>query len=254
MSAFTIDMSGPFQPGFGATDLGGPNVGGHQPPNWYEQFGMDFGAPEGTPVRAAFDAHITRHNPHDPATDTPKVYGAQLFMRARNNMMGGYYTHITGVPAGLTLGATVSRGDPLGTVCRSGGTTTHLHWALVEIIGGAPDGQYRGVDLNQFFLGITGTDAVTSVTFFQDGSPPAPGADAGPKVYNLASLRGIQEALAVLGYEPGTVDGMDGPHTQAAVRAFQRDQGLPEDGQCAGDTLVALSATLQAKGFLVDGA
>ncbi|MET7443202.1 hypothetical protein, partial [Streptomyces sp. NPDC005568] len=47
MTAFTLDMSGPFQPGTGATDLGGPNVGGHQPPHWYEQYGMDFGAAEG---------------------------------------------------------------------------------------------------------------------------------------------------------------------------------------------------------------
>lgn len=100
MTAFTLDMSGPFQPGTGATDLGGPNVGGHQPPHWYEQYGMDFGAPEGTLVRAAFDAHVTRYNPHDPAADTPKVYGAQIFMRAPNDMMGGYYTHIADVPAG----------------------------------------------------------------------------------------------------------------------------------------------------------
>ncbi|MEV0174622.1 peptidoglycan-binding protein [Streptomyces sp. NPDC050803] len=253
MAAFTIDIAGPFQPGSGATDLGGPNTGGHQPPNWYEQYGMDFGAPEGTPVRAAFDAHITRHNPHVPAEDTPKVYGAQLFMRAHNDMMGGYYTHIRDVPAGLTVGASVSRGDPLGTVCRSGGTATHLHWALVEIIGGAPNGRYQGVDLHQFLLGVTGTDTVTPVTFMQDGTPPVPGANVGPRVFHLGSLRGVQEALAVLGYDPGVIDGLDGPRTQGAVSEFQGDQGLAQDGQAAGDTLVALAAALQAKGFEVSG-
>ncbi|MGC0334199.1 hypothetical protein RKD23_007189 [Streptomyces sp. SAI-170] len=252
MSAFTIDFSSPYPPGTGASDLGGPNTGGHQPPHWYEQYGMDFGTPEGTPVHAAFDAHITKHNPHVPAEDTPKVYGAQLFMRSPNDMMGGYYTHIAGVPAGLTVGASVSRGDLLGTVCSSGGTGTHLHWALVEIIGGAPNGQYKGVDLHQFLLGITGTDAVTPVTFFQDGSPPAPGADAGPRVFHLGTLRGVQEALATLGYDPGAVDGLDGPRTQAAVSAFQGDQGLPQDGRCEGETLFALAAAMQAKGFQVD--
>lgn len=253
MSAFIIDLSGPFQPGTGATDLGGPNVGGHQPPHWYEQYGMDFGAPEGTLVRAAFDAHITRHNPHRPAEDTPKVYGAQLFMRAHNDMMGGYFTHITGVPPGLDVGSSVSRGDPLGTVCRSGGTATHLHWALVEIIGGAPGGQYRGVDLNEFLLGITGTDTVTPVTFAQDGTPPVPGGEVGPRVFHLGSVRGIQEGLTALGYDPGRIDGLDGPRTRAAVSAFQGDQGLPQDGVCAGDTLFALAAALQAKGWQVDG-
>lgn len=254
MTAFTLDMAGPFQPGTGATDLGGPNVGGHQPPHWYEQYGMDFGAPEGTLVRAAFDAHVTRYNPHDPAADTPKVYGAQIFMRAPNDMMGGYYTHIADVPAGLTVGSSVARGDPLGTVCRSGPTTTHLHWALVEIIGGAPGGQYQGTNLHQFFLGITGTDTVTSVTFPQDGSPPMPGGGAGhPRAFLLAGVGGIQEALTALGYDPGPIDGIDGPRTRAAVSAFQRDQGLAEDGQWGEHTHAAMVAALRAKGFPVDG-
>lgn len=81
MSAFDIDISSPFPSGF-TGGLGGPGSGGHQSPNWYIQYGMDLGAPEGTPIYAAFDAHITKYAPHDPATDTNKVYGGQLFMRA----------------------------------------------------------------------------------------------------------------------------------------------------------------------------
>jgi hypothetical protein len=45
---------------------------------------MDLGTDEGTEVHAAFDAHITKFIPHDPAADSGKVYGAQLFMRARH--------------------------------------------------------------------------------------------------------------------------------------------------------------------------
>ena len=171
MTAFDIDISSPFPSGF-TGGLGGPNQGGHQPPNWYIQFGMDLGADEGTEVHAAFDAHITKLSPHDPAADSGKVYGAQLFMRAPNDMMGGFYTHITDVPDDLAAGSSVSRGDLLGTVFGFGGIPPHLHLALVEIIGGLPGGQYQGVDLYQFFLDSANSDSISVVTFNQDGSPP----------------------------------------------------------------------------------
>ena len=171
MTAFDIDISSPFPAGF-TGGLGGPNQGGHQPPNWYIQFGMDLGADEGTEVHAAFDAHITKLSPHDPAADSGKVYGAQLFMRAPNDMMGGFYTHITNVPDDLAVGSSVSRGDLLGTVFSFGGIPPHLHLALVEIIGGLPGGQYQGVDLYQLFLDSANSDTVSVVTFNQDGSPP----------------------------------------------------------------------------------
>lgn len=40
-----------------------------------------------------------------------------------------------------------------------------------------------------------------------------------------------QRALAELGYDPGPADGLPGPATRAAVRAFQADAGLPVDGE-----------------------
>lgn len=173
MSAFTIDMSNPFPSGFTA-GLGGPGTGGHQSPHWYIQYGMDLGAPAGTQVHAAFDAHITKFSPHDPATDSGKVYGAQLFMRSPNDEMGGFYTHLTDVPDGLGVGTQVSRGDVLGQVYEFAGIDSHLHLALVEIIGGAPSGTYQGVDLYRMFLDTANSGTVTPVTFNQDGSPPSP--------------------------------------------------------------------------------
>lgn len=156
--------------------LGGPHQGGHQGPNWYIQYGMDIGADEGTEVYAAFDAHITKFQPHDPAQDHGGVYGAQIFMRAPNDMMGGFYTHLTDVPAGIAAGTTVYRGDLLGRVHRFGGIPPHLHLALVEIIGGAPGGQYVGVDLYNLFLDLESAEPgkVVPVTFWQDGSDPTP--------------------------------------------------------------------------------
>lgn len=53
--------------------------------------------------------------------------------------------------------------------------------------------------------------------------PPAP--------QPQAHLGVIQLLLAELGYEPGRVDGVMGPRTEAAIRAFQRDRNIPEDGK-----------------------
>ena len=70
----------------------------------------------------------------------------------------------------------VARGDLLGRVHGFGGISPHLHLALVEIIGGAPGGQYIGVDLYQFFLGLQSADpeTVVAIQFWQDGSAPEP--------------------------------------------------------------------------------
>lgn len=45
----------------------------------------------------------------------------------------------------------------------------------------------------------------------------------------------IQEGLATFGYDPGPADGIAGPKTHAAVRAFQNDHGLPVTGAISSD-------------------
>jgi murein DD-endopeptidase MepM/ murein hydrolase activator NlpD len=248
MPAFTIDVSNPFTEGF-TGGLGGPGVGGHVSPHWYIQYGMDLAAAVGTTVHAAFDAHITRFTPHVPADDSGKVYGAQLFMRSPNDCMGGFYTHLTGTQPGLAVGSAVNRGDALGTVYGFAGIAPHLHLALVEILGGAPNGRYQGVDLYQLFLDTANTDTVTSVEFRQDGSPPVAGGRLGYQPFDLGGLRGIQAALAALGFDPGPLDGLDGPKTRAAVTAFQMSRGLDADGVCGHVTLLALRTALVESGF-----
>ena len=44
-------------------------------------------------------------------------------------------------------------------------------------------------------------------------------------------VRDAQRALRDAGYEPGRIDGVMGPTTQAAIREFQASYGLPQTGR-----------------------
>lgn len=50
----------------------------------------------------------------------------------------------------------------------------------------------------------------------------------------------LQHRLLQLGFDPGRCDGMFGSRTEAALREFQRNIGLPADGTCGPRTLKAL--------------
>lgn len=54
-------------------------------------------------------------------------------------------------------------------------------------------------------------------------------------------VRQLQTALAGWGYDPGTPDGIFGKNTEAAVKAFQKAQGLTADGICGPATWTALT-------------
>ena len=57
---------------------------------------------------------------------------------------------------------------------------------------------------------------------------------------NLEDLDGVQDALTKLGYDPGKVDGKDGPNTQKAVREFQAAATIQVDGIVGPNTRQAL--------------
>jgi N-acetylmuramoyl-L-alanine amidase len=56
----------------------------------------------------------------------------------------------------------------------------------------------------------------------------------------VESLSGVQARLNNLGYDSGAVDGIDGPRTQAAVKAFQKGRHLEVDGIAGPQTQAAL--------------
>jgi murein DD-endopeptidase MepM/ murein hydrolase activator NlpD len=245
VAAFQIEFSNPFPSGYDAW-YGGPGDGGHSSPDWYVQFGMDLGAPGGTPVYAAFDGHVTRLNLQNLNDNTPPTYGAELFMRAHNNLMGAFYTHINQLAPGLAAGSIITRGDYLGSVIASP-AAPHLHLAIVEIIGG-PGGTYQGVNLSRWFRDTANTSDVGTVTFYQQNgvAPTVTDGGSGPTGYDLTSIAGIQEALSVLGYYAGAITGINDGDTIEAVKWFQRVYGLEDDGIVGPLTRGALQLALDA--------
>ncbi len=63
---------------------------------------------------------------------------------------------------------------------------------------------------------------------------PAAGADA-------ELVRSVQQQLARRGFYDGTVDGVTGPRTEAAITAFQKSVAMPADGRPSPELLAALA-------------
>src|SRR3954471_6295385 len=51
----------------------------------------------------------------------------------------------------------------------------------------------------------------------------------------------LQQRLNEMGFHPNRVDGIFGSSTEAALREFQRNVGLPPDGTCGPQTLKELN-------------
>lgn len=82
----------------------------------------------------------------------------------------------------------------------------------------------------------TGTPAATIGTSLKEGSR---GSD----------VRTLQARLKTLGYYSGSADGIFGAGTTAAVKAFQKNNGLTADGKAGGNTLLKLySSSAKAAG------
>ena len=75
---------------------------------------------------------------------------------------------------------------------------------------------------------------------------PAPAATR-PKPVPSKLVRDVQEGLRKLGYSPGAVDGLLGPNTVAAVKAFQRDLEVTPTGAVSEELLFALNVVVAVK-------
>jgi hypothetical protein len=61
-----------------------------------------------------------------------------------------------------------------------------------------------------------------------------------------AEVKQLQQALVKAGQSPGAVDGVYGPKTEAAVKAFQTSAGITADGVYGPETKKALEQNLKA--------
>ncbi len=91
--------------------------------------------------------------------------------------------------------------------------------------------------------GVVGPQTWTALD--RGGVTPGPGPGPSPRPVlregdTGAYVSQLQQQLKNLGYYPGTVDGKFGPATTVAVKAFQTDYGLPNDGVVGPKTWEAL--------------
>jgi Putative peptidoglycan binding domain len=85
---------------------------------------------------------------------------------------------------------------------------------------------------------------------------PGPGAWQSNGAYvgrYQAALTYLAHALNLPALDPQGTDGKYGPHTQAAVKAFQGSHGLTQDGEAGADTASALDAAVAAASASVVG-
>lgn len=189
---------------------------------------------------------------------------------------GGYST-VTLVTSGLMKEIPVDQlqpGDAVGKCGpETGGDEGHVqlfsgwlnhdpadsHYYCYEQTGGGSGPHHRLVDWT------AGYKAYRYVGIVDDAPAPVP-VPSGPPAYTLKpgqvygrydgpawqhggyypserpAVESIQEALKRHGFDPGPVDGIYGPRTQNAVRAYQHSRGLVSDGLVGPITWKSLMA------------
>jgi peptidoglycan hydrolase-like protein with peptidoglycan-binding domain len=70
-----------------------------------------------------------------------------------------------------------------------------------------------------------------------------------------ATIKNVQQALKDKGFDPGAIDGVNGPTTRSALKKYQAQQNLTADGRIGPKTLDSLGVkeTTPAKQFEASG-
>lgn len=93
-------------------------------------------------------------------------------------------------------------------------------------------------------LDLTGQPSSELLAELRSSVPLAVRSGTGPRTTGPeaeAVIRAVQQSLSLLSYRPGAADGVMGQATAGAIRAFERDQGLPETGRVSGLLLTRLA-------------
>lgn len=131
--------------------------------------------------------------------------------------------------------------QPMGRARRTLGLQLGLLATLVALAGPVPT--------------VLAADAGESPAIRALGKPTLLSLGAGyDRQRGSERVRALQRRLRRLGRNPGPVDGLFGPLTEAAVRGFQHTQGLSVDGVVGPVTAAALSSAKPAARLLIPGA
>ncbi len=87
--------------------------------------------------------------------------------------------------------------------------------------------------------------SVPAVTPAPTKTPP-PRPSPTPEIPYRSDVEAAQKLMKDLGINTGKIDGKLGPNTQAAVRKFQKDNGLSETGEITEEVIVAMEKAVAA--------
>lgn len=77
------------------------------------------------------------------------------------------------------------------------------------------------------------------------GKMDKPGKMHAAKAGNREHVKAAQQALKDKGHDPGAIDGVMGAKTKAALKDFQKAQGLKESGSLDNDTMAKLGVDMK---------
>lgn len=133
--------------------------------------------------------------------------------------------------------------------CGSSTQDRAISGAGIGAAAGTAVGAVTGLSLLQGALigaaagGLTG--ALTKEDTINLGDPIWATKD---KPANKSAVARVQAGLLKLGYDPGPADGVMGPKTESAIRAYQRDHRLLVDGRPTYELAQHIEGRLQAAG------
>lgn len=182
--------------------------------------------------------------------------GVNIDSKARYNYSGWCGTKGSGmIPAKYRQpGAAVFWSDD------GAGSIHHVAYLIEPVKAGRPEGDWVLIEARGVNYGVVETRLLSRkpnfwglMTKYVDYSgvaaePPALGSRALKNGDEGEDVRQMQSGLIRLGYDLGRwgADGDFGDCTELAVRAFQKDNGLPETGKFDAAALSALDAALAA--------
>jgi len=166
---------------------------------------------------------------------------------------------LTTISTMLTLTQTTNH--PLLKIGSTGEAVSYLQQSLIKlgynpgpvdgIFGNGTDAAVRAFQASKGLVvdGIVGNNTWAAIdsALANPPTPPAPPQTTHPLLKKGSTGEAViylQQSLAKLGYIPGTIDGIFGVNTEAAVKMFQSGNGLVVDGIVGNNTWAAIDKAL----------